>query len=359
MANVLRIGIIGAGSVARRIHVPGLRLCPDVEIVAVADPDAAAAAQIEAPSVHADYGELLARPDVDAVVIAVPNNRHHEIALAALAAGKHTLCEKPLAMNAAEAEQMLAAAERAGVVHMTAFTYGFTPSARYLGHLIQQGELGELRSVRAAYQMALSPHLLGWRSRRELAGSGVLGDIGSHLIHIVLELAGDVTALSARQKVFRKDPTSDVEDWIAFLAEFESGACGTFEISRVCPGRGADITEDMFIEVYGTKGGAVFSMQEPRALQVCLGKQVEDTASQLERVQIPADWWKLPGAPRHVSEGDPRWSYRFDQAWQFVRTIREGAAPQPSFKAGLRTQRVLDAVLRSAASGAWTKVGAE
>jgi predicted dehydrogenase len=204
--------------------------------------------------------------------------------------------------------------------------------------------------------MALSKHLLGWRSRRELAGSGVLGDIGSHLIHIVLELAGDIESLSARQRDFRKDPTSDVEDWIAFLAEFSNGACGTFEISRVCPGRGADVTEDMYVEIYGTKGGAVFSMQEPRALQLCVGARAADTASQLERVEIPAEFWKLPGAPRDVNEGDPRWSYRYDQAWQFVRTIREGLPPEPSFEAGLRTQRVLDAALRSAASGAWTRV---
>ena len=356
MANKLRIGMIGAGSVASRIHAPGLRLCPDVEIVAVADPNADAAKAMGVPAVFETPEQLLAADGIDAVVIAVPNNLHREIALKALAAGKHTLCEKPLAMNGAEAEEMAAAARKAGVVHMTAFTYGFTPSARYLGKLIRDGELGEIRSVRAAYLMALSKHLLGWRSRRELAGSGVLGDIGSHLIHIVLDLAGDISALSARQKDFRKDPTSDVEDWIAFLAEFENGACGTFEISRVCPGRGADVTEDMFIEIYGTKGGAVFSMQEPRALQLCIGGRAADTASQLERVEIPVEFWKLPGAPRDVNEGDPRWSYRYDQAWQFVRTIREGTAPEPSFEAGVRTQRVLDAALASAESGAWTPV---
>lgn len=357
MADTLRIGMIGAGSVASRIHAPGLRLCEDVEIVAVADPNAEAAAAMGAPRIYSTAQELLASDGIDAVVIAVPNHVHRDTALQALAVGKHTLCEKPLAMNAAEAEEMLAAAKKAGVVHMTAFTYGFTPSARYLGHLIRSGELGEIRSVRAAYLMALSPHLKGWRSRRELAGSGVLGDIGSHLIHIVLGLAGDITALSARLKDFRKDPTSDVEDWIAFLAEFENGACGTFEISRVCPGRGADVTEDMFIEIYGTKGGAVFSMQEPRALELCIGERAEDTASQLERVEIPEDYWKLPGAPRNVNDGDPRWSYRYDQAWQFVRTIREGGAPDPSFEAGVRTQKVLDAALQSAQSGGWTPVG--
>jgi predicted dehydrogenase len=356
MSSALRIGLIGAGSVARRIHAPGLRLCPDVEIAAAADPDPAAATAIGAPLVYDDPSRLLAEAPVDAVVVAVPNHLHHDVVLEAVRAGKHVLCEKPIALGAPEAETMLEAAEAAGVVHMTAFTYEFTPAVRYLKHLIDQGELGEIRSVRAAYMMALSKHLLGWRSQTSLAGSGVLGDIGSHLIHIVLWLAGDLEALTAWQKRFREDPDSDVEDWISFLGEFSSGAVGTFEISRVCPGRGADITEDMFVEVYGSKGGAVFSMQQPRALQLALGAAGADPASQLESVTVPQEFWKLPGAPRDVHEGDPRWSYRYDQAHRFVSNIRDGQVREPSFAAGLRTQRVLDAALLSAATREWTRI---
>jgi predicted dehydrogenase len=356
MSSSLRIGLIGAGSVARRIHAPGFRLCPDVEITAVADPDAAAVAAIGAPNAYDDPERLLKEAPVDAVVVAVPNHLHHDIVLEAIAAGKHVLSEKPLAMGAPEAETMLEAAEKARIVHMTAFTYEFTPSVRYLKHLIDQGALGEIRSVRAAYLMALSKHLLGWRSQTSLAGSGVLGDIGSHLIHIVLWLAGDLTALAAWQKRFREDPDSDVEDWISFLAELESGACGTFEISRVCPGRGADITEDMFIELYGTKGGAVFSMQEPRSLQLAIGEAGQDPSRQLEKVEIPKEFWKLEGAPRNVDDGDPRWSYRYDQAFRFVSNVRDGKVREPSFEAGLRTQRVLDAALLSAATREWTHV---
>ncbi|MEZ5393624.1 MAG: Gfo/Idh/MocA family oxidoreductase [Bryobacterales bacterium] len=198
--------------------------------------------------------------------------------------------------------------------------------------------------------------MLGWRSQTSLAGSGVLGDIGSHLIHIVLGLAGEIDALSAWQKRFREDPDSDVEDWISFLAEFSSGAVGTFEISRVCPGRGADVTEEMFIEVYGSKGGAVFSMQEPRALRVTLGEAARDTARSLETVEVPRALWKLPGAPRDLQDGDSRWSYRYDQAYRFVSNIRDGQVREPSFAEGLRTQRVLDAALLSAATREWTRV---
>ena len=268
----MRIGIIGAGGVARGVHVPGFQLLPQVEIAAVCDVNIDAAKGLGIGEVLDRYEDLLERPDIDAVVIATPNYTHPEIAIAAFESGKHVLCEKPLALNHGDAASMLDAAKKSGKIHMTAFTYRYTPAVRYLRHLIQQGELGEIRTVRAAYTMALSTHLLGWRSEKQYAGSGVLADIGSHLIHLVEMLAGEVATLNAMDRRFREDPLSDVEDWISFLAEFENGACGTFEISRVCPGRGAGISEDMFIEIYGMKGSGVFSLQDPWGLRVALGE---------------------------------------------------------------------------------------
>jgi predicted dehydrogenase len=349
---VLRIGIIGAGGAARGIHVPGFQLCPDVEIAAVCDPDPKAAETIGVP-VIADYRELLAREDIPAVVNATPNYLHHEITLEAVAHGKHILCEKPLSLNASLAAEMLRSANAAGVVHMTAFTYRYTPALRYLIHLVSSGELGNIRTVRAAYQMALSGHLLGWRSTKAQAGSGVLADIGSHLIHMVELVAGPIAGLSATDRRFRDDPASDVEDWSAFLAEFSSGATGIFEISRVCPGRGAGITENIFIEVYGASGSAVFSLQDPWGLMV---SSAEDAARLFDHVNVPADFLKLSGSPRNVDAHDPRWGYRYDQAWQFVESIRMGQTRSPSFADGVRCQTVLDAVLASAASRQWVNV---
>src|SRR6185369_15756874 len=106
----------------------------------------------------------------DAVVVATPNYLHREIVLAALDAGKHVLCEKPLALSRGEADAMLAAAQRSQQVHMTAFTYRFVPAIQYARHLVERGELGALRTVRAAYLMALSGHVLGWRSEKRFAG---------------------------------------------------------------------------------------------------------------------------------------------------------------------------------------------
>jgi predicted dehydrogenase len=352
----LKIGIIGAGGASRGIHVPGFRLCPGVEIAAVCDTDDAAVKAIGAAWSTADYRELLAREDIQAVVNATPNHIHDEITIEAAKKGKHILCEKPLSLNAARAQEMLNAVEAAGVVHMTAFTYRFTPALQYMRYLVTSGQLGAIRTVRAAYLMALSGHLLGWRSTKAQAGSGVLADIGSHLIHMVELVAGPISALCASDRRFREDPDSDVEDWISFLAEFAGGGCGTFEISRVCAGRGAGITEDIFIELYGTAGSAVFSLQDPWGLQVAIGDTARDPALPLGRVDVPEKYLKLTGSPRNINDHDKRWGYRFDQAHQFVHCVRAGKSIAPSFVDGVRCQTVLDAALASAASRQWVWV---
>lgn len=353
---LLRIGIIGAGGAAMGIHFPGFRLCPDVEIAAVCDPDPKIREKTGVASVTTSYRELLAREDIQAVVNATPNYLHHEIALEAVAHGKHILCEKPLSLDTARATEMLRAAESAGVVHMTAFTYRYTPALQYMIHLVSSGQLGAIRTVRCAYQMAMSGHLLGWRSTKAQAGSGVLADIGSHLIHMVELVAGPIASLTASDRRFRDDPASDVDDWSAFLASFSSGATGIFEASRVCAGRGAGITENLFIEVYGTEGTAVFSLQDPWGLMVSLGDAAKDAARLLDHVDVPEQFLKIPGSPRDVHAHDPRWGYRYDQAWQFVESVRMGKTRSPSFADGVRCQRVLDAVLASVDSRQWVNV---
>jgi len=352
----MQIGIIGAGGATRGIHLAGFELCADAEVTMVCDADRDAARATGVRETCTDYHAVLARRDIDAVVVATPNFLHREIVLAALAAGKHVLCEKPLALNRKEAEEMLRAAERAGRVHMTAFTYRFTPAIQYARYLIEQGELGQLRTVRAAYLMALAGHVLAWRSEKRLAGSGVLADIGSHLVHITQYLVGDIRALTASERRFRDDPASDVEDWIAFLAEFANDATGTFEISRVAPGRGAGITEDIFIELYGTKGSIVFSLQDPWGLMAALGEDALDPTRPLRHYEVPQERLRIAGSPRDVMAHDRRWGYRYDQAFQFVESVKRGETRAPSFADGVRCQAVLDAALQSARERRWVEV---
>jgi predicted dehydrogenase len=352
----MNIGIIGVGGAVQGIHVPGFRLLPDVNLAAACDLNPEAAAKAGATRTYYDWMQLLADPLLDAVVVSTPNYVHPEIVKAAFEAGKHVLCEKPLALDRHSAKEMLAAAEASGKVHMTEFTYRYTPSIQYLRHLVATGAVGEVRTVRASYLMALSGHLIGWRSEKRLAGSGVLADIGSHLMHLVEWVAGEIGSVTARQKKFRIDPTSDVEDWISFLGEFKSGAVGTFEASRVCAGRGAGITEDMFIEIYGSSGSACFSLQDPTGLMVSVGQDARNPAKPMMHLDVPAEFLRLKGSIRDVEQHDKRWGYRYDQAFQFVESIRTGVSNAPSFADGVRCQAVLDAVLDSAASGRWTEV---
>ena len=331
-------------------------MCPGTEVVAVCDADPARARATGIPAWYDNYHDVLRHDDVDAVVIASPNHLHAEMAQAAAVSGKHILCEKPLALSLADAHAMLEAARRTGIVHMTAFTYQFTPAVRYLRELVRNGGLGTVRSVRAAYLMALSKHLLGWRSESRYAGSGVLADIGSHLIHLIRYVAGDFVRLTARKRKFREQASSDVEDWISFLAELESGACANVEISRICAGRGAGISEDMFIEVYGSAGSAVFSLQEPWTLQAALGEDGVDPDKPLKRIDVPPDWLKLPASPRAPDAHDRRWGYRYDQAFQFVESIRLNESRVPSLEDGVKCQAVMEAALGSCESGRWVEV---
>ena len=142
----LGVAIVGCGGITLQNHLPGLALCPDVKVVALCDTNPAcldtARAQTGVTVTSTDYQEIVKRDDVHAVIIATPNIAHPAIAHAAIAAGKHVLCEKPLALNYADAKAMAEAGDKAGVRHMTAFTYRFVPSMRYLKHLIQRGDLG-------------------------------------------------------------------------------------------------------------------------------------------------------------------------------------------------------------------------
>jgi predicted dehydrogenase len=352
------IGMVGAGAVARAVHAPGFRQAPGAALVGVYDADRGAAEAVGSARVHPTLDALLADPAVDAVVVATPNAHHHDAVLAALAAGKHVLCEKPMALDLGQARAMLAAAEAARRVHMIAYTYQFAPGMRYLHDLVASGALGEVRTVRGAFQMAPAPHTLGWRSSRALAGSGALADIGSHLIQLARLCAGEPLRVIALERRFGPAGAAEVDDWVGFLAEFADGATGTFEVSRACPGLGSGIDHPMTLEVYGTAGSAVFRLQDPWALQLALGHSARDPAGPLARQEVPPAFLALPGTGRDVHADDPRWGYRFDQALRFVTSIRQGVSPSPSFVDGMRGQAVLDAVLAAARSGAWTRVAA-
>ncbi len=177
--NTIGVAIIGCGGITLQNHLPGLALCADTRVVALCDTNAATLEKASRDTgIHitsTNYEEIVKRDDVQAVIIATPNVSHAPIAQAAIAAGKHVLCEKPIAMNYPEAQVMAEAADAAGVRHMTAFTYRFVPAMRYLGHLIAQGDLGHAYHYRSCRLQDWGTRNLGWRQVKALAATGELG----------------------------------------------------------------------------------------------------------------------------------------------------------------------------------------
>src|SRR6059036_4204451 len=232
------IAIIGCGGVTLQNHLPGIAMCPQANVVALCDSDSAtlqeASQQTRISVASTNYQEIVRRDDVHAVIVATPNLLHAPIAQAAIAAGKHVLCEKPLAMSHAEAKQMADAADKAGVRHMTAFTYRFVPSMRYLSHAIKRGDLGTPYHYRSCRLQDWGSRNLGWRQVKKLAGTGELGDMLSHRIDFAHLLVGPMKRLVANTKIVhhqRQGAPSDLDDWVAIIAEFNNGASGVLESS--------------------------------------------------------------------------------------------------------------------------------
>jgi predicted dehydrogenase len=302
------------------------------------------------------FEEVLKREDVHAVIIATPNFTHAPIALAAVAAGKHVLCEKPLALNQADARAMANAAEKAGVRHMTAFTYRFVPAMRYLSHLVARGDLGQPYHYRSCRLQDWGTRNLGWRQVKKLAGTGELGDMLSHRIDFAHLLVGPMKRLVAYSRIWhhmRQGSASDLDDWVAILAEFASGATGVLESSKLASGRNESWRSLDYVELNGTDRSFVFITGDWNRLQT--GKA---GGPGLETITIPEEFWRWPGSPRDPRSGDPLVTFRYDQAWEFVDAIRSKRPCSVTFHDGARVQEVTDAAVRSSETKQWVELDA-
>ena len=352
------VAIIGTGSISLQNHVPGLALCPEAKLVALCDSNPVAlekaSQQTGIKVTSTDYKQIVQRDDIQAVIIATPNVTHAPIALAAVGAGKHVLCEKPLAMNYPEAVRMYEAAEKAKVRHMTAFTYRFVPAMRYLAHLVKSGKLGQPYHYRSCRLQDWGDRPLGWRQVSSLAGTGELGDMLSHRIDFALLLMGQMQRLVANTKRFiddRQGTKSDLEDWVAIMADFENGASGVLESSKIATGRNESWRSQDYVEVNGSQASYVFFTERWNELQV--GKP---GGMGLEKVTIPEEFWRWPGSPRDPRQGDPLVTFRYDQNFEFIDAIRSERPCVPSFLDGARAQAVTDSAMLSTKERRWVDV---
>jgi predicted dehydrogenase len=358
--STLGVAIIGSGGIALQNHLPGFALCPDTKVVALCDSNPAtlerASQTYGIKATFTDWKDVIARDDVHAVVIATPNVFHPPIAMAAAAAGKHILSEKPIAMSFPEALRMLEAADRANVRHMTAFTYRFVPAMRYMHHLVSRGDIGRPYHFRASRFQDWADRDLGWRQEKRMAGTGEIGDMLSHRIDYGHLLIGPIARLVARTRRFvedRKGHASDLEDWVSVIADFDvpDRTTGVFESTKLASGRGEGLYGLDLCEVNGSEGTIAYTTQKP--LQLLIGKL---GATDLSTVPVPKEFLVYPGSPRNPSDGDPVKTFRYDQNVEFVSAIREERPCRPSFADGARAQAVTDAIVRSDAEGVWVDV---
>lgn len=323
--------------------------------------------------IETDFERAVARDDVHIVDISSPGNTHKAIALAAARAGKHIICEKPLANTLAEAEQMVAAVEQAGVKSMVGYNYRRVPAVQLAKKMIDDGALGEIYHFRAVYlqDWIIDPEFpLVWRLRKDAAGSGPLGDLGAHIVDLARFLAGEITEVTGSAKTFIKErplPQDDagawgstageakgevtVEDAAVFLAHFANGALGTFEATRFAAGR----KNYNRFEINGSKGSLVFNLERFNELQY-FNREDPEHAQGFRTINVTESvhpylsaWWP----PGHIIG----WEHTFiHQTKDFIEAIAEGKDAQPSFRDGLQTQSVLESVLESASKRAWTPV---
>jgi predicted dehydrogenase len=343
-----------------------------------AGPLRAAADRFGFADTETDWRRLVARDDIDVVDICTPGDSHGAIAVAALEAGKHVLCEKPLANTVAEAERMAAAAGRSAGRSMVGFNYRRVPALALARRLIAGGRLGTLHQVRAQYlqDWIVDPEFpLVWRLRADTAGSGALGDIGAHIIDLAQYLTGQrITGVSALLETIvpeRPLPAEaaglaatsgsgargkvTVDDAALFTARFSRGVIGVFEATRFATGR----KNAMRIEVNGSRGSLAFDLESLNELSLYDRSDEPETAGfrrilATEPSHPYLDGWWPPG---HVLG----WEHTFvHQVKDFTEAIAAGTDPEPSFADGLGTQRVLAAVAASAAAdSAWTPVAGE
>lgn len=360
---MIRYAIIGAGAVSDYHHVPGIRIDPRAELVAVCDPNQELLAKRRTDwgvaCVTTDYREIAANPDVDAVIIATPNFTHRDIALACIAAGQHVMAEKPLGVNFGEAADMYRGARDKPVKHMTAFTYRFAPSMRYLRHLVHTGALGVPRHFRSQRFLDWPETSWGWRQYKKLAGAGDLYDMTIHRLDFAMDLLGPITSVCGAVATFCDrtktadgkpcDP-SDVDDWSALIGRFENGAVGVWEGTTLAKGHHNNGFGWEWAEVNGSEGSAVYRLTEPNT--ILLGRH----GGTMETVPVPDEFLVVPGSPRNPKEGVPSTVFRYDLVYEFTSAIVQDRPAVPGFDHGARAQAIADAVLTSSDRRTWIDV---
>lgn len=344
-ARKIRVGIVGTGGMAHT-HAEAFAAIPGCELAAACDVDRARAevfaAKFRIPGVFTDLDRFLAGGGVDAVAVVTPDKFHAPVSLACLKAGRHVLCEKPLATSYADAAKMAAAAKSSGVINMVNFSYRNAPAIQHAARLTAKGALGRILHVQGAYYQdwlacdawgywKTSPGLL-WRLSTAHGSKGVLGDVGVHLLDFASLPAGPIRSVACLLKTFPKAPGDragefvlDANDSAIITAEFEGGAAGALMTTRWAAGHRNSIE----LRLYGEEG----------ALRIDLDRSWTQLELCKVRRRMPGPWTAVECKPAPT-------------IWQrFISSIRSGVNDQPDFQRGAEIQKALDACEKSHKTG--------
>ena len=314
-------------------------------------------------SQETDWKKLIARDDIDVIDICTSNNVHMPIAVAAAQAGKHIICEKPVAMNAAEAKAMLDAAEAGGVKHMVAFNYRRVPAIAFARQMIEEGKIGKVFHFNAVYYQdwLVDPDFpYVWRHNKKVAGSGAHGDMNAHIVDLARFLVGEVEAVCGAEEVFIKERkladgsgTGKVtaDDALFSLARFSDGALGSFMATRFASGR----KNYLRFELFGSEGSLLFNLERLNEIQYYTRSEAGREQGFRTILATESDhpyinkWWP----PGHIIG----WEHTFiHEVGDLLTAIGTDQPIAPNFQDGLRNQQVLDAMQMAAEKKAWINV---
>ncbi len=323
-----------------------------------------------------NWKDTVNRSDIDIVDICTPNNAHAEIAIEALRAGKHVICEKPLASTLEESVAMAEAAEASGTTTMVAFNYRRTPAVALAKKFIEEGKIGDVINFRGTYLQDWSADPngpLSWRFQKSIAGSGAVGDIGTHVVDMAHYLVGPIETVQAITPTYVKtrpmqqgsvdklgasDKSSDaeraevdVDDEVMSMVRFKSGAIGSIEATRNAWGRNNFLT----LEIHGTKGSILFNYERRDELQVIFAEDPTEARGFRTIYTGPAHpygegLWPIPALG--IGYGETK----IIECYDFFKAVVEGTQPSPNFQEAILTEKVADALLRSGKTGEWESI---
>lgn len=375
MSDAIRVGIVGTQFMGRahsnayqrvgtffHITPPVMQAACDVEPTGLT----AFAQRFGWQTQETSWQTLVQRDDIDLVDICTPNALHMPIAVAAAKAGKHVICEKPMALNAGEARQMLDAARAANVHHMVAFNYRRVPAIALAKQLIQEGKIGRVFHFNAVYYQdwlvdPAFPYV--WRHDKKAGGSGAHGDMNAHTVDLARFLVGEIESVCGAEEVFIKERqrpggqgqgTVTADDALFFLARFRGGALGAFMATRFASGR----KNYLRLEIFGSEGSLIFNLERLNELEY-YSRADRGTEQGFRNIVVTESshpyvnlWWP----PGHIIG----WEHTFiHEIGDLLTAIQKGQEVHPDFHDGWRCQQVLDAASQSAAEQEWVHLKQE